>query len=202
MRGRAGLCLLAGLLACVELPPPLNQEGDPCRTLTEVCAGEDTVLTCEVDRWVSRTCEEVCAATGPGLESLGCEPNKLGDEACACAPPSGGCEPGEASCASEQILDLCTQDWEWMEFECAEVCSKQDARLSLGCVEDTELGPACSCTFAGASCEGELPRCVDEGTLASCEAGGWAYRDCTVECGEAGGACAPLGAEGPSCSCS
>jgi len=195
MNTKRGLCfVLAALLACVEAPAVLDNEGDPCRTLERNCVGDHTLLRCEAEQWTSTSCDEICAATGPGLTSLGCEPKGINEDDCACAPPPGGCEPGAASCASEDQLDLCTLDWEWTTLECDE------GLISLGCVEGSE-GAACSCSAEGSSCTDELPRCVDEETLAHCEAGTWTYRDCSEECGGSEAKCDPSGSDGPSCEC-
>lgn len=200
MSVRAWWGLIVPLIACVEPARPLRAEGDPCRTLSKLCVTEESVLICDGDVWTERSCDEICLATGPGLASNGCQSDTNGVEACVCAPPPGGCTPGEAICANDETLALCDVDWAWVEVTCDEVCAQGAEPVSLGCISDPDANSACSCSSEGTPCEGAASRCVAEELLASCEAGVWLYRDCVMECG-AGGECVPAPDAGSTCSC-
>ena len=187
---RSALGFLAAALSCAAPAPALEREGDPCRTLQRDCVDDNTLQRCEDEQWTTTSCDELCAAGHPEASSLGCEPKGLGEDDCACAPPPGGCLPGESSCVGEDELELCAQDWQWTTLSCSEACAQQAALISLGCIED-EGNASCSCTYEGASCTAELSRCIDDSTLASCESGVWSYGDCGDVCEGGEGKCVP-----------
>jgi hypothetical protein len=175
--------------------PPLDEIGDPCRDAYDHCLDDVSVRSCQSGVWTERSCDSVCADQGPAYVASGC------DDECACVlEDPDGCTPGESVCLSDELLGTCDDTQTLQQRPCTEICA--DAGLEpVACVEGQNFEPAgCWCTAAGTACSDEPDRCVDESTLASCEAGVWAILDCPSACGGSG-SCDPLGVPAV-CDCS
>lgn len=182
MRGRILVYSLASLgtliMACTENELPLiDNLGDPCRSAHDFCLDDDSVRSCEAGVWVERDCASVCAELGPAYAPAGCEFECV----CVLVDPSG-CTPSEATCVDEGTVAVCDAAQELQPTPCSDICA--DAGLSeVGCLED-EGEASCWCTSEGTSCEpSSTPACVDDATIAVCEAGTWAIVECEVVCG-------------------
>jgi hypothetical protein len=193
---------VAMLMSCGDSRERLDQEGDPCRTVFGFCIDDEQAMLCIDEVWTARDCDEVCAAEAPGVVSDGCEATNQIEGDCVCLPPPGGCTPGEAQCADDTQIDFCSDDWSWSSHLCTDVCAALPTHtISLGCDWDELTESAsCSCTSAGTPCSDETPVCIDDSTLASCEAGVWSWINCADSCNEDAFSCVPaLG--GASCTC-
>jgi hypothetical protein len=182
MTGRISLVSLVMLItACTDGPPPLLDDlGDPCRSAHDVCLDDDSVRTCEGDVWVERDCASVCAELGPAYAPAGCEWECV----CALADPSG-CTPSEATCVDAGTIGVCDEAQELQPTPCADVCTNAGLN-EVGCLEDDEdEGKAsCWCTSEGTSCEpSTMPTCVDDASIAMCEACTWTFLACEDVCG-------------------
>jgi hypothetical protein len=173
-------CLTVSLmLGCTESEiPQLDQLGDPCRSAVDHCLDDDTVRSCESGVWVERDCASVCAELGPAYGPAGC------DYECVCEllDPSG-CTPSETTCVDAGTVAACDEAQELQASPCSDVCT--DAGLNeVGCLEDDEGKASCWCTNEGTPCEpSSMPTCVDDATIAMCEAGTWAFVACETVCG-------------------
>jgi hypothetical protein len=180
MAGRILLCSLIALMAACtgNEPPILDQLGDPCRSAYDVCLDDDSVRSCEDGVWVERDCASVCAELGTAYGPAGC------DRECVCEllDPSG-CTPGEATCVDEGTVAVCDEVQQLQPTPCSEICA--DAGLhEVGCLTDEAGEASCWCTGEGTSCEASsAPACVDDGTIATCEAGTWTFFTCETVCG-------------------
>lgn len=179
-------CLVMLLLGCSEPLVLLDDLGDPCRSAYDYCLDDDSVRSCESGIWVERDCASVCAEIGPAYGPAGC------DRECVCEllDPSG-CTPSEFTCVDESSVAVCDEAQVLQSTPCSEVCA--DAGLDeVGCLED-ELGEAsCWCTSEGTPCEpSSTSTCVDDSTIAMCEAGAWAFVGCEALCGSPA-ACDPF----------
>jgi hypothetical protein len=178
MASRALLLSLSLLIACTDVEIPLLDElGDPCRSAYDHCLDDDSVQSCEAGVWVERDCASVCAELGPAYGPAGC------DRECVCEllDPSG-CTPSETTCVDEGTVAVCDETQELQSIPCADLCA--DAGLNeVGCLEVEEVA-SCWCTGEGTSCEpSSAPTCVDDATIATCEAGMWAFVECEAVCG-------------------
>ncbi len=168
---------LAVLLGCSEPLPLLDDLGDPCRSAHDVCIDDDTVRSCESGVWVQRDCASVCAERGPAYEPAGC------DRECVCEllDPSG-CTPNETTCVDESRVAVCDATQVFQPHACSDVCA--DAGLAeLGCREGDDGEASCWCTSEGTPCITSVPACVDDTTIATCEAGVWTFHACDAVCG-------------------
>lgn len=179
MRGRMLPGLVVSLmLGCAEMTAPLLEDlGDPCRSAYDFCLDDNSVQSCESGVWEKRDCASVCADLGPAYGPAGC------DQECVCEllDPSG-CTPTETTCVDEGTVAVCDEAQTLQATPCAEVCA--DAGLNeVGCL-DIEGEASCWCTSEGTTCEpSSSPTCVDDATIATCEAGTWTFVECGVICG-------------------
>lgn len=177
MTSRMLLWFVALTLGCTESEPPLLDElGDPCRSAHDVCLDDDSVRSCESGVWAKRDCASVCAEIGPAYGPAGC------DLECVCEllDPSG-CTPSETTCVDEGTVAVCDDAQELQPSPCAEVCAAAGLD-EVGCLED-DGGASCWCTSEGTPCESSTPACVDDATIAVCEAGIWTFVACEAVCG-------------------
>jgi hypothetical protein len=169
---------VAVMLGCSDSEPPLLYElGDPCRSAYDSCLDDDSVQSCESGVWVERDCAGVCAELGPAYGPAGC------DQECVCEllDPSG-CTPSETMCVDITTVAVCDDAQELQPTPCSDICA--DAGLDeVGCLE-VDGEQSCWCTSEGTPCEpSSMPTCVDDYTIATCEAGAWAFVECEVVCG-------------------
>jgi hypothetical protein len=166
------------MLGCTEREAPLLYElGDPCRSAYDYCLDDESVQSCESGVWVERDCASVCAELGPAYAPAGC------DRECVCEllDPSA-CTPSETTCVDEGTVGVCDEAQALQPTPCSDVCA--DAGLDeVGCLED-EGQASCWCTSEGTACDpSSMSTCVDDATIAVCEAGAWAFVECDVVCG-------------------
>jgi hypothetical protein len=171
--------VVALLLGCGESEPRLlNELGDPCRAAHDLCLDDASVQTCESGVWAERDCASVCAALGPAYGPTGC------DLECVCEllDPSA-CTPSEATCLDADTLGVCDEGQELQPTPCSKVCAEAGLE-EVGCLADEAGQASCWCTSEGTACEPSTPpMCVDDVTIAVCEAGAWAFVGCEAICG-------------------
>jgi hypothetical protein len=160
--------------------PQLDAIGDPCRTAYDVCLDESSVRSCVDGVWAERECTAICSELGPAYVADGC------DRECVCvlADPDG-CVPGQTECIDAESVGLCDEQQIVQALVCTDVCAASGL-ASLGCLVDAEEPANCWCTAEGTPCDGAAPTCVDEITIASCEADVWVFEECADVCGGQG----------------
>ncbi|MCY1053915.1 hypothetical protein [Nannocystis sp. SCPEA4] len=173
---------------------PGRQPGDGCGDLPSECADAETLWECHERRWELVDCAQECSSRG-GLVGCLTEPGLAGKGArCWCEDDTATCGPGQAECASDDVLQVCDPDTlEFEESSCEDVCGALDPpQLSRGC-----SFARCDCTLAGTPCEPDSRDRCEAFALARCVDGLWVVESCLCSPGE----CDPWAPGGPACDC-
>jgi hypothetical protein len=204
---RIAVLTLALLIGCSTEPEQQSLdsidlvEGNPCHWKDAMCIDDLEMLHCVEGEWVQQSCVEYCGSLGTEVTAGTCNTEERMDRPdllCSCTPPEHGCHPGEARCDTHDVLGWCGDDWTWHASSCVALCNERSL-LSRGC------GPhqghmTCLCSNVGLPCEGSPAVCATDSTLAHCESGLWAERDCGEFCGW-DAPCEPGHSSGAACNC-
>lgn len=127
-------------------------EGDApvCTPGDMYCRDDGTIMICEDDMLVSRSCDDLCREEhGEGWSSAGCDVEA--DDPCQCEFDTldGGapfCSPGDVICLDDDTLVTCP-DGDYNEEDCDVRCAERygDEYVSTGC--DAEADEPCLCVI-------------------------------------------------------